>query len=112
MPTRYREAFIVADLSFKTAIGNYPHVIALKNGEVKPSRFEFEHIAVEPIIAAFRRMVRTMEFDISEMAISTYLCAREWGKPMTAIPVFPVRAWQHGGIAFNAKSGIESPKDI
>ncbi|MSQ23572.1 MAG: ABC transporter substrate-binding protein [Chloroflexi bacterium] len=86
--------------------------MALKDGTVVPKGFEFEHVSVEPIIAAFRRMVRNAGFDISEMAISTYLCARDWGKQFTAIPVFPVRAWQHGGVAFNAKSGIETPKDL
>jgi 4,5-dihydroxyphthalate decarboxylase len=96
----------------KTALGDYPHVKALKEGAVSSPRLEFEHVEVKPIIAAFRRMVRTFEFDISEMAISTYLCARDNGKPMTAIPVFPVRAWQHGGTVYNVKSGIQSPRDL
>lgn len=102
----------MADLKLKTALGNYSHVRSLKEGTTSSPRLEFEHVAVEPIIAAFRRMVRTFEFDVSEMAISTYLCARDNGKPMTAIPVFPVRQWQHGGAVYNVKSGIKSPKDL
>src|SRR5438094_640764 len=94
------------------ALGNYSHVKALKDGSASSPRLEFEQIEVEPIIAAFRRMVRNQEFDVSEMAISTYLCARDNGKPMTAIPVFPVRAWQHGGTAYNVKSGIKGPEDL
>ena len=102
----------MADLKLTTALGNYSHVKALKEGTTSSPRLEFEHIQVEPIIGAFRRMVRNSEFDISEMAISTYLCARDRGKALTAIPVFPVRQFQHGGTAYNVKSGIKSPKDI
>ena len=59
---------------------------ALKDGTVKPRTFAFDFEEVDPLIAAFRRMVRGNEFDICEMAITTYICAKEHGKPMTAIP--------------------------
>src|SRR5262249_36502635 len=72
--------------------------------------FEFEE--VDPLIAAFRRMVRGNEFDICEMAITTYICAKAHGKPMTAVPVFLVRAFHHGAILVNAKAGIRTPKDL
>jgi 4,5-dihydroxyphthalate decarboxylase len=85
---------------------------ALKDGTVKPRTFEFDFEEVDPIIAAFRRMVRGNEFDICEMAITTYLCAKEHGKPMTAVPIFLVRAFHHGAILVNAKAGIRRPKDL
>jgi 4,5-dihydroxyphthalate decarboxylase len=98
--------------TLKTAIATYPHTRALKDGTVKPDDFSFDFVEVSPIIAAFRRMIRTMEFDISEMAISTYLCARAYNKPITAIPIFPLRAFHHGGIVINTKSGVKEPKDL
>jgi 4,5-dihydroxyphthalate decarboxylase len=85
---------------------------ALKDGSVKPRSFEFDFVEVDPLIAAFRRMVRGSEFDICEMAITTYLCARAFGKPMTAVPVFLIRAFHHGAILAHTKSGIRSPKDL
>src|SRR5579871_6561554 len=85
---------------------------ALKDGTVKPRSFEFEFVEVDPLIAAFRRMVRGLEFDICEMAITTYICARAHGKKMTAIPVFLVRAFHHGAILVNTNAGIRSPKDL
>ena len=85
---------------------------ALKDGSVKPRSFELDFVEVDPLIAAFRRMVRGNEFDICEMAITTYICARAFGKPMTAVPVFLVRAFHHGAILANTKSGIRSPKDL
>ena len=65
---------------------------ALKDGTVNPRTFAFDFIEVDPLIDAFRRMVRGLEFDICEMAITTYICARAHGKRMTAVPVFLVRA--------------------
>jgi 4,5-dihydroxyphthalate decarboxylase len=85
---------------------------ALKDGTVKPRSFAFDFVEVDPLIAAFRRMVRGAEFDICEMAFTTYICARAYGKPMTAVPVFLVRAFHHGAILANTKSGIRSPKDL
>ena len=85
---------------------------ALKDGSVKPKTFTFEFVEVDPLIAAFRRMVRGLEFDICEMAITTYICAKAHGKRMTAVPVFLVRAFHHGAILVNTKAGIRTPKDL
>jgi 4,5-dihydroxyphthalate decarboxylase len=84
----------------------------LKDGLIRPRTFAFDFVEVDPIIAAFRRMVRGNEFDICEMAITTYICAKEFGKPMTAIPVFLVRAFHHGAILANARAGVRTPKDL
>lgn len=85
---------------------------ALKDGTVKPKNVGFDFIEVNPLIDAFRRMVRGLEFDVCEMAITTYICARAHGKKMTAIPVFLVRAFHHGAILVNTNAGIRSPKDL
>src|SRR6188472_4363221 len=85
---------------------------ALKDGTVKPRTFTFDFEEVDPLIAAFRRMVRGNEFDICEMAITTYICAKAHGKPMTAVPVFLVRAFHHGAVMVNTKAGIRTPKDL
>jgi 4,5-dihydroxyphthalate decarboxylase len=85
---------------------------ALKDGSVKPRTFAFEFVEVDPLIAAFRRMVRGLEFDICEMAITTYICAKAHGKRMTAVPVFLVRAFHHGAILVNSNAGIRTPKDL
>ena len=96
----------------KTALGVRGHTQTLMDGIVKPRTFEFEFEEVPIIIKAFRRMVRGLEFDICEMAMTTYLCAREHGKPFTAIPVFPMRAFHHGAIVHNSNAGVRTPKDL
>jgi 4,5-dihydroxyphthalate decarboxylase len=102
----------VATPAFKTALVTYGHTKPLKDGTVVPRTFTFDFEDVPAIINAFRRMVRGLEFDISEMAITTYICARAHGKRFTAIPVFPMRAFHHGAIVCNTQSDIRTPKDL
>ncbi|MYA49436.1 MAG: ABC transporter substrate-binding protein [Chloroflexi bacterium] len=94
------------------ATGDYGHTRPLKDGTVTSEWVEFEHVEVPNIINAFRRMIRDLEFDVSEMALSTYLCARAHGIPITALPVFLVRALHHGSIVYNVKSGVRTPTDL
>lgn len=101
-----------ARLKLKAALASYGHTKPLKDGTVKPRTFEFDFEDVPVIIRAFRRMVRGLEFDISELAMTTYVCARAHGKAFTAIPVFPMRAFHHGAILYNVNSGIRTPKDL
>jgi len=85
---------------------------ALKDGTIKPRTFAFDFVEVDPLIDAFRRMVRGLEFDVSEMAMTTYIVARAHGKRMTGLPIFLVRAFHHGAIAYNTSSGVRGPKDL
>src|SRR3984893_14432226 len=94
------------------AIGSYGLTKPLKDGSVRNPDLNLEYIQVDPIIAAMRRMVRGLEFDICEMAFTTYLCAKACGKPITAIPVFLTRNFHHWAIFYNVKSGIAKPKDL
>jgi ABC-type nitrate/sulfonate/bicarbonate transport system substrate-binding protein len=102
----------MANLKLKTVTRTQGNNQALKDGSVKAKTFEFDFEEVDPLIAAFRRMVRGLEFDICEMAITTYICAKAHGKRMTAVPVPIVRAFHHGAILVNSKAGIAKPKDL
>ncbi len=97
--------------TLKTAIGNYGHTKALKSGDISPKGVTLEFEEVTPIIGAFRRMCRGQEFDVSEMAITTYLCAKANNLPFTAIPVFLVRAFHNGAVQLNSKLA-SNPKDL
>ena len=96
----------------KTALATRGHTEALKDATVKPRTFEFAFDEVPVIIKAFRRMVRALDFDICELAMTTYLCSRAHGKRFTAIPVFPMRAFHHGAIVYNTRAGVATPKDL
>jgi 4,5-dihydroxyphthalate decarboxylase len=94
------------------AVQTLGHTDALKQGTVQLPGFELEFIEVSPIIKVFRRMVRGLEFDISEMAVTTYLTARAFNKPLTALPTLLVRGMHHGAILYNKRLGIAGPKDL
>jgi 4,5-dihydroxyphthalate decarboxylase len=96
----------------KIAIGNYGVTRALKDGSARSARLQLEQIDVSPITAAMRRMVRGLEFDVCEMAFTTYLCAKALGKPITALPVFVTRNFHHWAVFYNVKSGIRTPRDL
>ena len=101
----------MADTTLKTAVAAYPHTRALKDGSISAPGLRFEQVEVTPIVAAFRRMCRTLEFDVCEMAITTYLTARAYERPFTAIPAFVMRQFHHSPIVCHAKS-VESPRDL
>lgn len=85
---------------------------ALVTGEIEPQGFMLDFVDVAVLVQAFRRMVRALEFDVCEMALTTYVCAREHGIRFTALPVFLVRAFHHGAILVRSDSGIESPSEL
>ena len=97
---------------FRTALATRPHTAPLKDGTIRPPTFEFDFEEVPVIVKAFRRMVTSLDFDICELAMTTYLCARAHGRPFTAIPVFPMRAFHHAAIVYNAKAAIRTPKAL
>jgi 4,5-dihydroxyphthalate decarboxylase len=100
------------DLALKIAIATYGHTAALKRGQVPIADVQPEFVEVKPIIAAFRRMVRDVEFDVCEMAPATYMIAREHGAPFKALPVFIFRRFHHAGLVYRSDAGIRGPKDL
>jgi 4,5-dihydroxyphthalate decarboxylase len=102
----------MAELTLRTVTRTQGSNQALKEGLVKPRTCRLEFEEVSPLIDAFRRMVRGLEFDVCEMAMTTYICARAHGKRFTALPVFLVRAFHHGAIVHNVQAGINNPKDL
>jgi 4,5-dihydroxyphthalate decarboxylase len=102
----------MADLHLRTVTRTQGNNRALKDGTVRPegATFDFEEIPV--LVQGFRRMVRTLEFDVCEMALTTYLVARAHGVRFTAIPAFLVRGFHHGAITVDTRHGISSPKDL
>jgi 4,5-dihydroxyphthalate decarboxylase len=98
--------------NLKIAIGTYGHTRALKWGDVRIEGVDPAFVEVVPIIGAFRRMVRDVEFDICEMAPTTYMIARALGAPYIALPIFLMRRFHHGGFVVRPDAGIKVPKDL
>ena len=94
------------------ALGNYGLTKPMKRAAVDFGRLNLNFVEVEQIVPMMRRMCRKLEFDICEMAFTTYVCARAAGLPFTAIPLFVTRNFHHSAIFYNDKSGIRTPKDL
>jgi 4,5-dihydroxyphthalate decarboxylase len=94
------------------AVADYPHTSAVRNGSIPIEGVDAEFITVQPQIAAFRRMVRTVEFDVCELAPTTYLIARAYGAPFVALPIFLQRRFHHSGLLVHPDAGITTPKDL
>jgi 4,5-dihydroxyphthalate decarboxylase len=98
--------------AFRTVTRTQGNNRALKEGVVKPRNFNFDFEEVPVLVKGFRRMVRELAYDISEMALTTYVCARAHGVKFTALPIFLVRDFHHGAILQNLQAGIASPKGL
>jgi 4,5-dihydroxyphthalate decarboxylase len=98
-------------LSFACAL--YDRMQPLYTGDVQPAGIELNFIPIEEPRPIFDRMSGGQEFDVAEYSSSEFV-QRFANKqcPFVAIPVFPSRAFRHGFIAINKKSGIAKPKDL
>jgi 4,5-dihydroxyphthalate decarboxylase len=96
----------------RTALGKSPLVRALKEGAVRADRVDFDFVEVEPITRAFRRMVRTLEFDLCEIALTTHAQAHAHGKPISALPVALLGGLHHGALICRRDSPLTGPRDL
>ncbi|MFS2109814.1 ABC transporter substrate-binding protein [Sphingomonas sp. Sphisp140] len=96
----------------KMAIAEHPHTSAIRDGSIEIEGVDAEIATVKPQIGAFRRMVRDVEFDVCELAPTTYIIARAYGAPFVALPIFVVRRFHHSGMLVRPELGIKTPKDL
>ena len=99
-------------LRLRTLLGDHPGTSALKKGSIKSDLVEFDFVDYSPTNKGFKPMVREQAFDVSEMAIVTYLMAKSFGKPMVLLPNVVVARFQHGHALYNAKRGTLKPSDL
>jgi 4,5-dihydroxyphthalate decarboxylase len=103
---------LASKVHLKIAIAEHPHTAAIRDGSIPIEGVDAEFVTVKPQIGAFRRMVRDVEFDVCELAPTTYIIARAYGAPFVALPIFVVRRFHHGGLLVRPDAGIKTPKDL
>jgi 4,5-dihydroxyphthalate decarboxylase len=96
----------------RTLLGDHPRTAALKNGSIKSDLVTFDFVEYSPTNKGFKPMVREGAFDVSEMAIVTYLMAKSFGKPMVLLPDVVMARFQHAYALYNAKQGTLKPADL
>ncbi len=100
------------NLTLTTALRTHGNTSALKSGAVAVQGAALAFVEVEPQILAFRRMVRDLAYDVCELAPTTYIIAKAYGAPFTALPIFFERRFHHAGLLVRPDAGIQSPRDL
>jgi 4,5-dihydroxyphthalate decarboxylase len=103
---------MTAAVRLRTLLGDHPGTAALKNGLIKSDLVAFDFVPYSPTHKGFKPMVREAAFDVSEMAIVTYLMARSFDKPMVLLPDVVLARFQHGHALYHAKAGKLGPRDL
>ncbi len=103
--------------TLRLATGDYGVNKQLKTRGRISDRVTLDCKKIDAILEDVRALVRTPDFDhadydVCEMPITTYLTAKTFGKPITAIPVFVTRNFHHWPIFYSKKSGVKGPKDF
>lgn len=96
----------------RALLGDYPGTAALKNGTVKSDFVALDFADYSPAHKGFKPMVREAAFDVSELAIVTFLMAKSFGKPLVLLPNVVVARPQHGYALYNARRGTLKPSDL
>lgn len=99
-------------LRLTLACWDYDRTRPLMDGRVKVEGVDLNYLNL-PVEETFFRMLRSREFDASEMSLSSYVVSLfDPDPPFIAIPVFPSRFFRHSCIYINAASGIRQPQDL
>src|SRR3954447_9103917 len=99
-------------MRLRTLLGDHPGTAALKNGSIKSDLVTLDFADYSPTHTGFKPMVREQAFDVSEMAIVTYLMARSFGKPMVLLPCVVMARSQHAFALYNARRGTLTPERL
>jgi len=99
-------------LRLRTLLGDHRCTAALKSGAIKSDIVAFDFADYSPTNKGFKPMVREAAFDVSEMAIVTYLMAKSFAKPMVLLPSVVLARFQHSYALISAKHGNLKPADL
>lgn len=90
----------------KALLGDYPVTAAFR--QRAPLAFE----DVRPPSAGFKRVVRGLEFDVAELAITTFLMAKAAGKPYRLLPAVVLARMQHARLVRDVTRGPLAPREL
>lgn len=94
-------------------LGNYPHTLAIKSHGIDkpPVKLHFNE-SYKPLNKAFDDMVQKQAFDVSEMAVATFLQALDGGKPLRLMPVVMLGEFHHGSLIHTSADKTITPADL
>ena len=89
----------------KALLGDYPCTAAFKQ------RAPLAFADIRPPSAGFKRVVRNLEFDVAELAITTFLMAKAAGKPYRLLPAVVLARMQHPRLVCDVRRAV-TPRDL
>jgi len=100
-------------VKLRTLLGNYPNTKALREGQLRSPLLALDFADAKQPHTMFKEVVRTLAFDVAELAIMTFLQAKAYGKPLVLLParVGPAR-FQHQCLVYNAERGAFKPSEL
>jgi 4,5-dihydroxyphthalate decarboxylase len=98
--------------TLSVVLGDYPHTAPLKSGAIPIEGVACSFPQVTPLPGAFARMVRELEFDLCEMALTTYIQAREAGVPVTLLPAVMVGGTHHRSLIGWPGGSLIGPREL
>jgi 4,5-dihydroxyphthalate decarboxylase len=101
-----------APVVLSAALGRTPRTEALFTGVVTSPRLRLDLAPVPVISRAFAPMVREGRYDVSEMAIATFLMAKAAGKDLVLLPVVLAARFQEGALLCRTGGAIHGPADL
>jgi len=101
-----------APVHLSVVLKRYPHTARLMSGEIADPRVQLDFVHVDPIYRAFAPMARAQTYDVSEMAIVTYLQAKAYGKSLLLLPTVIAARLQQKCIVYNRTRRPMSLADI
>jgi 4,5-dihydroxyphthalate decarboxylase len=99
-------------LELFTLLGDYPCTKSLKSGALHSDLVAFAFSDIKVANTGFKPLVRDHRFDVSELAIVTYLQAKAYGKPYVLLPAVIMARGQHHTIAYNPGRGTLTPAGL
>ena len=101
----------MADIHLTLSCGDYDRTRPLIDGAVPTAGLDLKVIPL-PSGERHRRFVASFEFDVCELQIAQYLGLKSRGAPITALPVFPHRRFNHSCVMIRGNSDIARPEDL
>jgi 4,5-dihydroxyphthalate decarboxylase len=101
-----------APTTLRIALGDYPHTLPLKRGEITSPWLALDFVEVKPIYKAFMPMVREHAYDASEIALVTAIQAKTFNKGLKLLPAAMLSRFQHGTVMYNSERGKLTPADL
>ncbi len=101
-----------SSITLRIAIGDYPHTLPLKKGEITSPILKLDFVDVQPMHKAFKPMVREHAYDASEMALVTAIQAKAYDKGLKLLPAAMLARFQHGAVLHNAERGPLTPAEL